>query len=706
MSDALDLTDCDREPIHIPGSIQPHGLMLVVEQPDLSVVYGAGDIEGRLGRTDWRGAPLAELIGPELARAATVAAEVGSSYAGVLRLGEDRLDVSANRSGDFIVVEIEPAEAKETSATLLAQLSAAGIRFERAMNLEALCQRGAAAFRELTGFDRVMIYRFLDDGAGQVVAEDKVADLPSFLLHHFPGSDVPRQARALYVRNLVRAIPDVGYAPQPLRPAWVEPEPLDMSDVALRSVSPIHLRYMQNMGVAASASVSIVKDGVLWGLVACHNRTPKTLSFDVRAACAALAGGLSRQIRAKEDAELYRERIRLRTLEETLLLELAANPPLDEALGQSMDGVASLIRCDGAAAVRAGQVRLFGGNPGEMAARRLADWLLATSPHEVLATDRLSEQVAWASDFREVTSGLLGAVISADEPFVLMWFRAEQVQVIDWAGNPHKDLNLKPGETLSPRASFEAWSETVRGRARRWTLPEVETASRLRQGLVELRQRQQLIDLNKTLRETVATKDALIEQKEFLLREVNHRVQNSLQLVSSFLGLQSRATDDAHVQAQLHDAQQRLNAVALVHRRLYRSDQIEIVDLARYLEELTSELTSAIGEEWADQINLDLAPVMLNTDRAVTVGLVVTELVINANKYAYGGRPGPVEISLEAVGPALRVVVADRGVGKHSPRQGFGTRMMNALVSQLGGELTYADNEPGLRAVLDFPGAA
>jgi light-regulated signal transduction histidine kinase (bacteriophytochrome) len=704
VSDDLDLTDCDREPIHIPGSIQPHGVMLVVERAGLTVTHGGGDIEGRLGVADWIGAPLAALIGEALAEGALAAAEARAGYLGQVRRGDETFDVSVQLSGRVLLVELEPAgETGAPAAMVLARLSAAGAGFERAPTLEALCQRAAAAFRELTGFDRVMIYQFIDEGAGAVLAEDKADDLPSFLRHHFPGSDIPRQARALYVRNLVRVIPDVTYAPQPIRPDWRGRDPLDMSDAALRSVSPVHMQYMRNMGVAASASVSIVKDGVLWGLVACHHGTPRGLAYDVRAACVALAGGLARQIRAKEDADFSRERIRLRSLEDHLLTDIAEAASLDQGVAQHMGDLAKFLRSDGAASVRAGEVRLSGATPGEMAVRRLADWMLENAPHEPFASDALAGTIPWMADFKETASGLLAVVVSADEPFVLMWFRAEQIRVIEWAGNPHKDQALKPGETLSPRASFEAWSETVRGRARRWSLPEVETAARLRVGLTEQRQRQQLLDLNRTLRETVAAKDGLIEQKEFLLREVNHRVQNSLQLVSSFLGLQSRATDDPTVQSQLHDAQQRLNAVALVHRRLYRGDQIEIVDLARYIEELVGELETAIGEEWSEHIVLNLAPVMLNTDRVVTVGLVLTELVINANKYAYGGRPGPIEIGLELSGPTLRLVVADSGRGKHSPGSGFGTRMMNAMVAQLRGELAYQDNAPGLRAVLSFP---
>jgi two-component sensor histidine kinase len=222
----------------------------------------------------------------------------------------------------------------------------------------------------------------------------------------------------------------------------------------------------------------------------------------------------------------------------------------------------------------------------------------------------------------------------------------------------------------------------------------------LRQALLDARQTRRLKELNARLSETLEDKEALLEQKELLLREVNHRIQNSLQLVSSFLGLQARASDDETLKGSFEEARRRLSAVALVHRRLYRADQIENVDLARYLEELCAEMQDAMGPEWAGCLRLNIAPVLVPTDRAVTLGLVLTELVINANKYAYGGAPGPIEITLEEQGSKFRLIVADHGRGKHEPRQGFGTRMMTAMVNQLGGTLDYNDNKPGLRAVL------
>lgn len=703
MLNPQDLTVCDREPIHIPGSIQPHGLLLVADRDNLMISHGAGDIEGRLGQAQWLGQALGQLIGDTLAaRVARITDSAGAGgFVGQLTgAAGDLFDVSVQMSGDHVVVEIEPGGPPQPAAALLARLEGASAAFERTPSLKTLCERAAVEFRRITGFDRVMIYRFLDDEAGVVLAEDRDPALPSFLNHHFPGSDIPRQARALYVRNLVRAIPDIHYLPAPLRPAWTAPEPLDMSDCVLRSVSPIHMQYMRNMGVGASASISIVKDGVLWGLIACHHAEPRLLTYEVRAGCRALAGGLARQIKAKEEAEGYRERLRLRSLEDDVVIALSHSGSLDTALRESLPQIQKMLDADGAAVLRGDKLMLQGATPNETEVRKLAAWIAAREGADTFATDRLSEVYPEARAFAATASGLLTAQVSAEEPFAILWFRAEQVEVVNWAGNPHKDVARSDGELLTPRASFEAWSEAVRGRSRRWTLAETDTAARLRQSLLDVRQTRRLKELNSRLSETLADKDGLLNQKELLLREVNHRIQNSLQLVSSFLGLQARSSDDQTLKDSFEEARRRLSAVALVHRRLYRADQIENVDLARYFEDLSGEMLDSMGAEWAGKLTLNLAPILIPTDRAVTVGLVLTELVINANKYAYGGAPGPIEITLEELGSRFRLIVADQGRGRHEPTQGFGSRMMTAMVGQLAGTLDYQDNRPGLRAVL------
>jgi chemotaxis family two-component system sensor kinase Cph1 len=703
---AIDLSDCDREPIHIPGSIQPHGILLVAEKTTLIVRHGAGDVERVFQLEQWADRPLADFLGQEVARKAALVSETAQKRAFVDTIsapGAALLDVTAHIIDDYLLVEIEPKVTVPRSSTeLLGRIESASNALDQATTLKNLCDIAAVQFRELTRYDRVMVYRFLENGAGAVLAEARRNDQRSFLNHHFPGSDIPQQARALYIRNLLRVIPDVNYEAAPLRPPWVGAA-LDMSDSILRSVSPIHLRYLKNMGVAASASVSIVKDGVLWGLIACHNETPLPIAYDIRATCRTLASNLARQIKTREEAEAYRERLRLRGSQDDTIALLSRHGSLEEEIANHVDDLSRLIACDGFAVLRGKELLLTGACPPEDDVRKLADWLIAKSVESVFSTNRLIVSYPPAEQFQGVTAGVLAALLSVEERWLLVWFRAEEVQIVKWAGNPHKAVELKPGETLSPRSSFEAWQETVHGHSRRWTLAEIEAAARFRQELLEFRQNRRLRELNRQLTETVAEKDLLLNQKQFLIGEVNHRVQNSLQIVSSFLSFQARESGDAAFGKAVEEARRRISAVSLLHRSLYRGDEIGVTDAGRYIEDLCGNLVGSMGNEWKEHFALHLGPVMLPIDRVIPLGLVVTELVINVNKYAYSGEPGPIEITLTEDQSRFRLVVADKGRGRSSTRQGFGTRMMTALVSQLSGQLAFEDNAPGVRVVLSAP---
>jgi chemotaxis family two-component system sensor kinase Cph1 len=700
----MDLTACDREPIHIPGSIQPYGLLLIADLATQTVTGGAGAIEERL-TPSWLGRPLSTLLAQPVDQAIARVTSTPETVAPLAAVPGRReaFDATLHLSGNYLLVELEPqADAALSAAAILAQLDAIGGSFERAGDLQTLCDRAAAGFRELTGFDRVMIYRFLDDGAGVVVGEDRDPALSSFMNHHFPASDIPRQARALYIRNRVRVIPDATYTPAPIRWGKAEKRNLDLSDASLRSVSPIHLQYLHNMGITASASVSIVKDGLLWGLVACHHRQPRELSYEIRTACRALAGGLARQIRAKEEAEVYRERIRLRQSEDALVSRFEADAPFDLFFKAHADDLRAMLDADGFATVQGGDVHTAGIVPAGADLKALAQWLVQRATVEPFATAMLGERYPAAEAYREIASGVMAVALAADVPTLMIWFRVEKLETVEWAGNPHKGQTSDPNAILTPRSSFEAWRETVRGRARRWTISEVEAANRLRRALFDMRQTRRLRELNRELAATIAEKEALIAEKDHLLREVNHRVQNSLQLVQAFLALQARE-ETPEVAKHLGEAQRRLSAVALVHRRLYQADRVESVDLARYLDDLMGDMRQAMGGEWDGTITADLAPILISADRAVNIGLVLIELIINAQKYAYAGQPGPIAISLEPYRNQFRLIVADQGMGQQREREGFGTRMIRAMVDRLGGTIERFDNRPGLRVILTAP---
>nr|WP_174274083.1 histidine kinase dimerization/phosphoacceptor domain -containing protein [Sphingomonas bacterium] len=697
----VDITACDREPIHIPGAIQPHGLLLIADARTRTVTGAAGDVDERLTPV-WVGRRLDELLAQDITPLLPLAEPGVVVPLATVPGRSENLGGFLHIADGCIVVELEPVrEAPPSAAQVLAKLDRAAAAFERSSDLKSLCERAAPIFRELTGFDRVMIYRFLDDGAGLVIAEDKAEGLHAFLNHHFPATDIPRQARALYVRNRIRVIPDVDYAPVPILPTEVAQ--INLGDVGIRSVSPIHIQYLRNMGVRASASISIVRDGLLWGLIACHHMRPRELPYEVRAACTALAGGLARQIRAKEEAETYRERIRLRSAEDAILSRVSPEEDFEHFIEAMGEDLCRMLGSDGFAAIQGSRIITAGRCPAGADLLDLARWVQPRLQAETFATRDLSAQHPPAAAYADLASGVLAIAIAREAPMTMIWLRAEEREIVEWAGNPHKGASADPDAILTPRKSFAAWCEEVGGRSRAWTLSEVEAAGRLRRHLFEARQSRRLRELNRELSATISDKEALLHQKDHLLREVNHRVQNSLQLVQAFLALQERAATESDSAATLREAQRRISAVALVHRRLYQADQVETVDLARYLEDLAGEIRDSMGSEWEDALALDLAPILISADRAVNVGLILTELVINANKYAYGGGGGPISITLEPYRNQFRLIVADRGTGKTRTREGFGTRMMNAMVQRLDGTIEQSDNLPGLRVIVCAP---
>jgi light-regulated signal transduction histidine kinase (bacteriophytochrome) len=621
------------------------------------------------------------------------------------------IDVTAHRSDVLLVMEIERAlAARPSAAHMLGRVRSIATALREVPDLLHICRSAAREIRGLTGFARVMIYRFLEDGSGCVIAEDKHAELPTFQNHHYPASDIPKQARELYVRNIVRVIPDVNYTPVPLVPRMCPATggPLDMSDCILRSVSPIHIQYLKDMNVRASMSISIVRDNSLWGLVACHHTTPKLVSYEIREACKHVAQILSQQIAAYEETEMLQQEHTLTAARLKLVAELRhAERAIFEALRERISELLELFPSDGLALYARGAIATAGRSPDNDQIRELANWLLRANGPEPYSTDRLSESFAPSQAYRTNASGLLGLVVSVSEPLVLLWFRAERAEIVNWAGNPHKPVEPGLGSgLLTPRASFELWSETVHGRSCPWTKAEIEAAQRFQRQLVEISQHRRAEQLNGMLQQKIGEADRLIAQKDLLMREMHHRVQNSLQLVSAMLRLQQREFSDPTVQARFEETQRRILAMAAVHRHLWRSDEIGIVRFDIYLQEIRENLVEAWGRQWDEHIQLQSTSILMPTDRAVALALIVTELLTNAVKYAYGGEPGPIEILLsEEAERGIQVVVADhgRGIEQTERPEGFGARLTGLLVSQLAGTIEFHNNFPGTKVALSVP---
>jgi chemotaxis family two-component system sensor kinase Cph1 len=698
--DRPDLTACDLEPIHIPGSIQTNGVLLVVE-PNTGTLLGfAGPIDqAALGR------PLTEVVDVSWESLRDETPKTGVYVSAPIRFAAQNCDVISYHTGEHLAVELlYNGDAPAVDASYMAQYLSLEAGLERAGTLEDLARETAQAFHKLTGFDRVMVYRFVDGDAGKVLGEYRSGGFSSFMNHHFPASDIPQQARALYVRNKVRVIADVHAQPQPIISASSQLNSIDLSDSALRSVSPIHLQYLKNMEVGASASMSIIKDGQLWGLIACHHHAPKNISLINRLATQTLATSLSRLLKVREEGEFYQQRLRLRTQEDTILSRLGTDQDLSQFFARSGSYLAKLLDADGFAAVQGNDIFQLGTGPNQDHLRALAEHVRLPALMKPLASERISAQFPPAQAYSDIASGVLAVTMSTEVPTILLWFRAEHLQTVKWAGNPHKAESTDPGAPLTPRASFDAWSETVSGRSRPWSPAEIESATRVARILLEARNNSQIRQLNRELTTTAQENENLLRQKDYLLREVNHRVQNSLSIVAAILRMQSRGASD-ETRLELQQAERRLMAVSLAHRRLYQDESVEIIDLSRYLEDLIHDLFDAMDGQWRQSLRLDLPAVLIPTDKAITLGLMLNELVTNLAKYAYDGAPGPAHIALSQIRDTVQLTVSDSGRGLNGTISGtgFGQKMVQVLVSRLGGSLTFEDNRPGTRAVVLVP---
>ncbi|WP_028637914.1 SpoIIE family protein phosphatase [Nocardioides sp. URHA0032] len=496
----VDLSTCDREPIHIPGAIQPHGVLLALDG-DHQVRMASANSATLLGvgPDDALGHPLADVVG-EAAAGAIIEREAAGlpKTPLVLHLDEGtEVDVHVHRSGARLVIELEPLAAPDRAALSYHTARGAMSRMAGAASVHELAGHLAHEVREITAFDRVMVYRFDPEWNGEVIAEERRADLNPFLGLHYPSTDIPAQARRLYTVNWTRLIADTGYEPVPLHPVF-DPgtgAPLDLSFATLRSVSPIHLEYLSNMGVTASMSVSIVVEDRLWGLVACHHYSgPHRPSHDARAAAEFLGQVASQVVVDRERADAREAALETQSMMAgiTARITAGARSPLESLIEDPE--LLSLMDAEGAALCYDGVLTVRGTVADETTLRRVAAALESPLSYAT-QTDNVAALLPDLAGVPEV-AGVM-RVGSAEDRW-LLWLRPQQERVVDWGGDPTNKLiaaSEGPEVRLSPRKSFEKWRQVVSGRSLPWTPWQVDAADALgkhMQGLLLMRSREQI----------------------------------------------------------------------------------------------------------------------------------------------------------------------------------------------------------------------
>jgi two-component system, chemotaxis family, sensor kinase Cph1 len=499
------ITQCDTEPVHTPGCIQSHGVLLVLRLADLTVVQVSENSLQFLGRSPAQllGCSIEQVVGASnmqfLERLLdNPALERNTVYAFTLPAAAHvaALDVCVHTIGGVVVLELEATGrvGSHTDGDFFAMVKSAISRMQTAQGLREFCQRTAAEVRSITGLDRVMVYRFHADHHGEVFAESKRDDLAPWLGLHYPEADIPQQARDIYKRIWIRPVPNAAGPLIEMVPL-ANPDtgqPLDMTHCVLRGASVMYTEYLANMGVAASLTMPILIDGVLWGMIACHHMTPTHFPHQVRAACELLAQTASLQLKSTEHIEQLAYRLQVESVHQELVIKAAKEGDL-LALSDSQPSLLDAMVADGAALYHMDRWWCAGRTPSHTQLDALAEWVnrhpeFNSITRPVFATDALANEYAAGAEIADVASGIIAVRISRLRTDLIMWFRPEIIQTVHWAGNPH-DKPLVPGPhgmRLTPRRSFELFVETVHQRALPWSAIEVDSALRLRLLVMEL----------------------------------------------------------------------------------------------------------------------------------------------------------------------------------------------------------------------------
>ncbi|MEN3942816.1 ATP-binding protein [Prosthecobacter sp. SYSU 5D2] len=681
MSDPVDLTNCDREPIHIPGSVQPHAILLVLEEPALSILQATANAPERLG-LDLEG--LLQMDLPELISAQdmdylrkqilTKDLEASPHYLPPLQVGPagQSFEVLVHRYQGVLIMELETwtDQASMVQDEVYVSLKHTLSHLQSSTSVVEFCQRAAEHVKRFTGFDRIMVYRFADDASGHIIAEARRDDLESYLGMHYPASDIPKQARKLFVRSQLRLNPDVRYQAVALLPR-LRPdngEPLDMSYCVSRSMSPIHAEYLQNMGVTASMSISIVVGEELWGLFACHHYSPRYVAHSTRMACEFLAHMLSLQVGSKENEEQHEYMLRLqqehRVLADAMILQPEFYHTLIHSRGETLAG----IEAEGSALLYNDMVHLRGRTPDATAVRALAIRLAESQEQAVWSTDHLGGHYPEWQPAAATASGLLAARLSRQAPAYLMWFRREETQTRNWAGDPTKPVETGPhGDRLTPRKSFELWQQEVRGRSRPWLNCETEAARALRQTILEteVRRAEHLTRLNAELDERNRQLDSFAYVASHDLKEPLRGISNFSNFILEDCGAQldEQGINYLRTMMRLTERMETLLDSLLYYSRLSRAElQTYRVDMNAVVQDALEMVVARVQESQVEiTVAKDLPPTFGDADR---LGEVFANLLSNAIKYN-DKKPPQIEIGWQpaTLTHAAIYFVRDNGIG-------------------------------------------
>ena len=670
------LSNCDREPIHIPGQIQSHGFLIVLDS-DSHITHYSDNIHDFIPDIS------TSLLDCSLTY---LESHIGISYQphflkNLVASNSDRLNFEKtnpvpveigggnyfliiSRSNDLYLLEFEQAlSVFELGVQHMLGKSIAQILSHK--QIDKLLIQTVQEVKEIISFDRIMIYQFMHDGHGVVVAEAKNEDLEPWLGLHYPASDIPRQARDLYKINLTRLIADVNTTPSKISTSAYNSDSLDLTNSQLRAVSPIHIQYLKNMGVASSFSISIICEGELWGLIACHNYTPRFIDFKSREYAKLIAQILSSalQFRSEEVEQFDRDALKLTVAKLSKVLMGGQN--ILESLSGDLDSLLNVVRAEGVLLVTGNNSFRHGKTPDLQLETALKKWLFKNVDNDVFCHNNLSSLLPEAVGQETLASGIMFCLISRERQECLIWFRPEQIHHVKWAGNPEKSVAMEqdPLLQISPRLSFETWSQAVMGKSEEWKNDELNAVNLLKQEILSAVsvQADAVKEMNERLREAY-------EEMESFSYTISHDLKNPLASIKTYAQLLIREkTLEGRGQIMLQRIADRADQMNLMINAVLdysKVGKIKLKPVIMKMDHLIADIVSdllTIYHEKKLTVTVETTHDLFGDE--IMLLQIFSNLISNAVKYSQKSDPAIVHITSSINGKEVVYSISDNGLG-------------------------------------------
>ncbi|MDZ4793798.1 MAG: ATP-binding protein [Bacteroidota bacterium] len=675
----VDITNCDKEPIHILGKIQGHGFLIGVDGKDQLIHYISentaafinddpakylgkhiDEIEARMKISNYRN---------KLKLSQIIILGLGNSFDSInpfyIELGGKPFNLIIKNAADIYLMEFEPCNKKEEfDVQKIIGRSISEILAES--GLHAMLKTAAREIKKIILYDRVMIYQFGEDGHGEVVAEEKNSELEPFLGLHYPASDIPKQARELYKINLTRIIADVNMDCPAIISKRGQDTPLDLTHSVLRAVSPIHIQYLKNMGVAASFSISLLSNGELWGLVACHNYSPKFIDFKAREASKLIGQIISPALEYRAGEEDSEKFALLNQAVNTLIKFVEKESDIVRALTANTVTINDVCSGAGAVLVFDNTITSIGVTPNDDEVKEIVKWVIENTQDMVFYSHRLPAIYPAAEKYSYLASGLFACILSRELSEMMLFFKPEKKQTINWAGNPEKAVVAASDGSLqlSPRQSFDKWTEVVRHSSERWERGEIAALINLREQVIYQinRKANEIRQLNERLK-------LAYEELDTFSFTVSHDLRTPLSSIKGYaeLLLSTNESLDDNAKKILERINNCADKMAVLIKEILnystytRSEiKLEKINMRRLTEDIKKEICQSLQPQ-----NLEFiigATPNISGD-AVMIGQVFDNLLNNAVKYSSRSGKAVVKVEGYVLENETIYTIADNGIG-------------------------------------------